>query len=142
MITAPIDSSWIDRTKAVGPAVGLAAWTLVVWVGRVRNVIVDDELAGLDRAWRLALAVAFIVLATVVAAALVRFISLARASSYGVARRCAAALAWFGIVVWPIRALTILLDSYELGFKLVHTVLAVVTVGLGAMVLRWVAATR
>lgn len=142
VITAPIDSSWSDRAKAVAAPLALVAWTLFVWVGRVRNIIIDDDLDGISQLWRLALALSFITIAVGLMAALVPFVCWGRARSYGLARRAAAGLAWFGIIVWPIRAMTILVDSYDPGFKIVHTILAVVSVGLGAMVLRWVAATR
>lgn len=142
VITAPIDSSWADRVRAVAAALVLVVWTLFVWVGRVRNILVDDDLDGRSQLWRLALAFAFITLAVGLTAALVPFVCWGRARSYGRARQIARGLAWFGIVVWPIRAVTILLDTYDPAFKVVHTILAVVTVGLGVAVLRWIAATR
>lgn len=137
-----MDSSWTERARAVGPAVALAAWTLFVWIGRVRNIVADDSLSGSGLAIRLALALTFVILAAALAVALLRFVSFARARGYRHSRQIATVLAGFGIVVWLIRGSDILLDSHEVGFKIVHTVLAVITIGLGAQVLRWVAATR
>lgn len=140
--TAPIDSSWTDRAVAVLPPMLLTAWTFLVWIGRIRNVMIDDELSGSGRAARLVLAFAFVGLALAVTVFLVRFVAMARVRGYSVVRQLGVALAVFGIAVWSIRAIGILLDSYGIGFKVVHTLLALATIGLGAHVLRWTAATR
>lgn len=142
LTTAPLDSSWTERARAVAPAVALAAWTLFVWIGRVRNIVADDSLSGSGLGLRLALALPFVILAAALTVTLLRFVSFARARGYRLSRQIATALAAFGIVVWLIRGSDILLESHEVGFKIVHTVLAVTTIGLGAHVLRWVAGTR
>ena len=43
------------------------AWTAVVWVGRIRNVVGDDELTAGARTWRLVVAIVFLMLAALVA---------------------------------------------------------------------------
>ena len=55
------------------------------------------------------------------------------------ATSAAAAFATVSIVYWLVRAATILARDRSVGFKVVHTVLALITVGLAAWVLRAVA---
>ena len=45
----------------------LVAWTAIVWVGRIRNIVGDDTLADGDRAWGTVVALLFLVLAAVTA---------------------------------------------------------------------------
>ena len=45
----------------------LVAWTAIVWVGRIRNLIGDDTLVNWDRAWGIVVALLFLVLAAVTA---------------------------------------------------------------------------
>jgi hypothetical protein len=64
------------RTLLVG---GFGAWTVLVWLGRVRNVVTADDLSGGSRAFRLILALLFVAAG---AAVLVRlWQALARRSS-------------------------------------------------------------
>ena len=105
----------------------LGAWSLLIWSGRLRNLAVNDDLT-LGRG---ALAVSFVVGGLVVAiAALRRAAWLTPAVS---------ALAAWTIVVWVIRGTAILLADHEGGFKVVHTVLALVSIGLAALAIRSVA---
>jgi hypothetical protein len=120
-------------------------WTLLVWFGRIRNIVADDELSGAGQAWRLLLAALFVGGAVDV---LVRFWQSrgrirVRPTRDGGGRvevprlllRSVSLLAVFTTVVWVIRGLTILFDDYDAGFKLVHTLLAVASIALG--VLAW-----
>ncbi len=107
------------------PSLVLAIWTVIVWGGRIRNVIADDELTGFGTTWRLALAGSFLVGAAVVLVALAID---RRWRSAGVA------LAWWGIVVWTIRGTQIALGDHPVGFIAVHTVLALVTIALSIVV--------
>jgi hypothetical protein len=119
----------------VVPAVAaFAVWTAVVWVGRIRNVVEADALSAAGRAWRLGLAVSFVVGAVVVA---VRLWSWAggRAGSPPAAPgsglgRAVTALAVWTMAVWLVRGSAILAGPYDTGFKVVHTVLAVGSVVL------------
>lgn len=45
------------------------------------------------------------------------------------------ALAALSVLIWPIRAVQILLQDWSTGFKVVHSILAVGSVGLGLWVL-------
>ena len=112
----------------------LTLWSLGVWASRVRNILADD-LEGVDLWWRLGLAGSFVVLSLWVFR-----------SAYGLWRDgasdpltcvsgAALSLAIANIVVWPVRAYQILVDDWSAGFKAVHTVLAVISVGLGLLVL-------
>lgn len=101
----------------------LLAWTLLVWVSRIRNVLADDDLTSGGRAWRLGAAALFVVLALLVL----------------VARRRdgSRATALLGVLVawtvgwWTVRGLGILIDGdHDVGFKIIHTVLMIVSIGL------------
>jgi len=107
----------------------LAAWTLGIWVSRVRNAIADDDLDGAARASAILIAVAFVAG------------GLALATTLWTGHRWHAIvvdlLAGAGILRWSIRGPIILAsDEWEAGFKVVHTVLWVVTVALSVMAWR------
>ena len=105
------------------PVLAFLAWTLFVWVGRIRNVFVDDDLSGVGFAWRLGAAVVFVALAVVV------FVARLRGSRR--ARLLLATLVVWTIGWWTVRGVGILLDpNHEVGFKVVHTVLMIVSIGL------------
>jgi hypothetical protein len=112
----------------------LALWSFGVWASRIRNILSDD-LVGVALWWRLALAGGFVILSLWV----VR-------SAYGLWRDgasdpltcvsgAALSLAVANIVIWPIRAYQILVGDWSAVFKAVHSGLAVVSVGLGLLVL-------
>jgi hypothetical protein len=114
---------------------GFAVWTFVVWVGRIRNVVDDDELTGGGRTVRLVLAAVFIVGAVVVAALL----PAARRAGEGVERLRTAVdvVAAVTIAVWAVRGAGILLDEdHTAGFKAVHTALALASIGLALLAWR------
>lgn len=109
-------------------------WTLVVWVSRIRNVFGDEDLDAFDRTWRTGVAVVFIVFALATAIALWRHRK--GAFSAGAARLLATFVAWT-VAFWVVRGTGILLDgNHDAGFKAIHTVLAVVSIGLAALALR------
>ncbi len=105
------------------PALALAAWSIVVWAGRLRNLATDD---GLTLA-RTAPALGFIVGGLVVALAALR-----RTSWLPTA---VVALAGWTIVVWVVRGTGILIADHDAGFTAVHTTLAVVSIGLAVLAL-------
>jgi hypothetical protein len=78
-------------------------WTVFVWAGRIRN------------GGSLLLALSFLVLAGVALWRRGRWVT---------------ALAAYTVLVWAIRTPVILVHDHPAGFKAVHTVLAVVSVGL------------
>ncbi len=116
----------------------LIGWTLFVWVGRLRNIFLDDELAGWSQAWRFTLAASFVVLALVAGGLLARAVFSRSGPDSGMRlpRRAVGLLAIFGIIVWLIRGTDIFFGNHELAFKVVHTVLAGVTITLGVVVLQ------
>ncbi|MCP3990332.1 MAG: hypothetical protein GY724_14740 [Actinomycetia bacterium] len=120
------------------PITTLVAWTLFVWVGRVRNIIDDETLTGWSRTWRLGFAISFVTLAMAVGGLAIR--QLSANTSVPRSGRLVTALAIYSIVVWFIRGTDIVLGHHSAGFKMVHAVLAVVSIGLGALALRWVSA--
>lgn len=88
-----------------------AAWTVFVWAGRIRN------------GGSILLALSFLVLAAVV------LVSLRKQSRQWRPYAVGALAAWT-IVVWAVRTPMILVHDHPASFKIVHTVLAVVSIGL------------
>src|SRR4051812_44279130 len=85
------------------PVYVFVAWTVFVWAGRIRN------------GGSVLLAVSFLVLAA---------FALWRRRGWGTA------LARWTIAVWAVRTPVILVHDHPAGFKVVHTVLAVVSIAL------------
>jgi hypothetical protein len=111
----------------------LAAWTLLVWATRIRNILEDDAAWGPGRVVDLALAVALVGLAAAVV------LWARRGRPVG----AVPALVVGTVAVWAVRAPGILLDGrWSVGFKVVHTLLAVVSVALAAATWRWWRAHR
>lgn len=134
---------------AIALVATFAVWTLFVWGGRIRNVVTADDLTTAGRAWRLGLAAVFVVGAVIVLGTL-----WAARGDVQVHRRpggsdrvvvpssllrAVTALAVTTAIVWLVRGGGILLGEYDAGFKVVHTVLAVVSIALGAAAWRAVA---
>ena len=109
------------RRNAVFPA-AFAAWTVFVWGTRIRNIARDG-----GTSLSLAVSVALVVLAVVVAVSLVRA---------GHPRWAVPTLAAATVVAWAVRAPQILLGDHSGAFKVVHTVLAVVSVALAVAAVR------
>ena len=108
------------------------AWTAVVWVGRIRNVVGDDALSGGARAWRIVVAVVFLLLAALLATvALGRWHRRPLGSTRLVAMFCL-----WTIVFWAVRGGGLLFADHDAGFKVVHTILAVTSIGLAAVLYR------
>lgn len=105
----------------------LVAWTLLVWVGRIRNVLADDALSATGTAWRLGLAGSLVTGAVIVGATMV--------AAPRRTRTAARILAAVGIVVWTVRGTQIALADHPAGFIAVHSALAVATIALSAFVL-------
>ena len=124
------------------PVVSLLAWTLFVWVGRVRNALGDPELRGSERVGPLLLATSFIVPAEVLAVVL--FASARRPRGVGpVLRYGVLALAAWTCGVWVVRMADIAFGGdWEVGFVVVHAVLAAVSIVLAVLAARSVTAVR
>ena len=98
------------------PTYLLAGWTLFTWGTRIRNAAQDDESA---------LAFVVPVLLVVVAVA-----AIARP------RRWTRLLGLASSLAWLVRVPVILTADHGVGFKIVHTALAVITWALAAWALR------
>jgi len=100
----------------------LIGFTVVLWLSRLRNVVTDDDLTTNGRAVRVGVVVLFVVLAVVAA------VGLGRSKLAGL---------WVLIVwtvgYWLIRGGGILVGDWSVGFKVVHTVLMVVSIGLATL---------
>lgn len=107
----------------------LVVFTLGIWGSRMRNIQADVELTGTERGTSLGIAFAFLAAATITGAAVLREADWARVPLLS--------LVALGIVRWTVRGPLILLsDEWEMGFKVVHTVLWFVTVVLSALAWR------
>jgi peptidoglycan/LPS O-acetylase OafA/YrhL len=105
--------------------VALVAWTFFVWTTRIGNIWNDDGLDTADRLGRTALALSFTLLALGVVAAL--------RNRPGRLRRAVDALAVWTVAVWLVRGLSITVGDHDTAFKVVHAVLAVVSIALAVL---------
>jgi hypothetical protein len=112
--------------------VAFAAWTLFVWTGRVRNVWADSSLDTAGKVGRSALAMSFVVLALPVLVWAVR----RRASVPAAMRYLVVALAAWTVGVWVVRSAGIWVHEHPVGFKVVHTVLAAISITLAALAVK------
>jgi hypothetical protein len=110
-------------------AVALVAWTFLIWTTRIANVWRDSDLDTGERWGPTLLALSFTILAIAVVAALAR--RLGRATAVAVA-----ALAAWTVAVWVVRGIGILAAGHDVGFKVVHTLLAVMSIVLAALAWR------
>ena len=110
------------------------AWTLLVWGGRIRNAVADPALDAGGRTGPLLLSLSFVLPALVLAVVLVL-----QWRGGPAARTVPAvtALAGWTTAVWVLRAGDIALGGdHEVGFVVVHVVLAVVSITLGWLAVR------
>ena len=108
--------------------VALVVWTFLVWTTRIANIWRDADLDTGERWGRTLLALSFTVLAIAVVVALRRRLLQPTVVAVG-------ALAAWTIAVWVVRGIGILAADHDGGFKVVHTMLAVVSIVLA--VLAW-----
>jgi hypothetical protein len=102
----------------------LVAWTVLVWTGRIRNVIGDGDLSPAGRISGLAVAAVFLGLAGLSVSVL-----LGGRGGVGTTRFVAVFCLWT-ITFWAVRGTGMLFADHDLGFKAVHSVLALVSIGL------------
>jgi hypothetical protein len=93
----------------------LCGWTLAIWMGRVRNIVADGGGAA-----------DLIVPAGLIALAVLALVSPRRAW----------VLAAVTIGVWAVRLPLVVVHDHSVGFKVVHAVLAAVSIGLAVWALR------
>ncbi len=108
-------------------------WTLVVWATRIDNIWADEGLDTAGKLARTALAVSFVVFAVLTLA------WAGRERRHGF-RPCTIYLlgpfaAWT-VLVWVIRGAGIVVDDHGAAFKVVHTVLAAVSIVLALAAVR------
>jgi len=102
-------------------AVAVVAWTFFVWTTRIANIWRDADLDTGDKVGRTALALSFTLLAIGVVVALWRGSARAQLLAVG-------ALAAWSTAVWVVRDARIVFADHEVGFKVVHTVLAAISI--------------
>jgi hypothetical protein len=112
-----------------GAVVALVVWTLFVWSTRFGTIWSDDDLDTAGKLGRTALGLSFTVLAITVAVAAWRRAAVAL-------RWSVVALAGWTTAVWLVRSVGITVGDHEVGFKVVHLVLAVVSIALSALAVR------
>ena len=112
-------------------ATALAAWSLLVWTTRIRNIWTDDELSSGEQWSRTLLALSFTVLALAVGWALLR--------GSGWRRQAVIALAAWTVGVWVVRSIGIATADHDGAFIAVHLVLALISAALAGLAVREVA---
>ena len=138
----PVRGTRFGRDSRAGPTLGgmlrrhraalaLVAFTFVVWTTRIGNIWGDDDLDTAGKVGRTALALSFTLLAVAV------LVTLRRDDRR---RLAVAALGAWTTAVWLVRGTGIVAGDHEVGFKVVHAVLAVVSIALAA--LAWRAESR
>jgi peptidoglycan/LPS O-acetylase OafA/YrhL len=106
-------------------AVALVTWTFLVWTTRIANIWRDAALDTSGKVGRTLLATSFTLLAAAVG------VALWRRSRRRVTAAVDALAAWTA-AVWIVRGVAITAGDHPSGFKAVHGVLAVVSLGLAA----------
>lgn len=109
------------------PALVLALWTLLVWTTRIRNIWTDDALEVGGQLWRTALAAAFTAFAVLTVLAWWRA---RRRAVWSWTPALVRTFAVWTVAVWLVRGTQIVLGDHGAAFIAVHTVLAVVSIGL------------
>ena len=114
--------------KKLGWPLVLVVWTIGIWGSRLRNALADNELVGAERVLDVGIAAIFVGLAVIV--------GLTRWKQHRFARPALEVLAALGVIRFSIRGPLILASSeWDVGFKVVHTILWIVTVVLS--ILAW-----
>ena len=110
----------------------LIGWTLFLWLSRLRNVANNDELSASGQVVRIGVVVVFLALAAGAAIGMRR----------GRLMPAVVFVTWT-IGYWLVRGTGILIDGeYSIGFKVVHTVLMLVSLSLSALTARQLRLSR
>jgi hypothetical protein len=113
--------------------VAFAAWTLFVWVGRIRNVWADATLDTAGKVGSSALAASFVVFA---ALTLVWAVKQRRSGLPACTLYLVGPFAAWTAGVWVVRSAAIWVHDHPVGFKLLHTVLAAASIALAALAVK------
>lgn len=108
-----------------------AAWSVLVWAGRIDNVLSDPDLSAGGQAARLTLALSFVASGMAVGVLAVRGRPLTERG-----RMLVRATAAWTVGVWLVRGGQIAFGSHSGGFIVVHLVLGAVSIGLALVALR------
>ncbi len=127
-------------TARMRPAVALAAFTLLVWTTRIRNIWTDESLDAAGQLARTALSLTFTAFA--VATLWLWWRSRATGSVPARAGLVVRLFAAWTIGVWAIRAVQIASADHGAAFVAVHTALAVVSTVLAVWAVRSLQPTR
>lgn len=111
------------------PILIFGAWTVLIWLNRGGNIARDGDLDAIEKVGAGAVAFVFVVVGIV----MMRSWRLQRPSR----TRVVYALAAFTVALWAYRSVAIWVHDHELPFKVVHTVLAVVSAALAAVAVRY-----
>lgn len=103
-------------------------WTLFIWFNRMKNVLEDNMLSTNETVTGAVIAMAFLIIAAsipMVSVGARRFLD-----------RYVSVVAAIAATWWLVRLFTNLIGDHSVGFKVVHTVLSLVTIGLSLAVIR------
>lgn len=118
------------RTKLVGP---LVAWTLFVWVSRLRNIWTNDDLSSGGQVLRTCFAVVFVAFGV----GLTRLLWVRRGSDLtSNDQKVLVAFVVWTIGFWLVRGIGIIVDDHNASFTIVHTILMVVSIGVALLATR------
>jgi hypothetical protein len=122
-----------SRRPGTWPLVAMVVWSLYVWSTRIKNATGDDTLSSGGRAFSVVLSLSFIAFAVAAAVVAVRAWSRPLARAEALVLR---AFVGWTVLVWVIRIPMIAVDSHSVGFKVVHAVLGLISIGLAVLVWR------
>ena len=124
-----------DMTPArLRPAVILAAFTLLVWTTRIRNIWTDDSLSTAGQVGRTALSLTFTIFA--VAVLWLWWHGRRRGSVDPIAGPVVRMFGAWTIGVWAVRVVQIASAGHDAAFVAVHTALGVVSTVLAVWAVR------
>ena len=127
--------STVARLRRRPATVAFVIWTFFVWTTRIGNIWRDDELTSGEKWSSTAIAASFTVLAVAVVVTFLR-------RSGARATLAVDALAAWTTGVWVVRAIGITFADHSVGFKVVHLVLAAVSIALAYLACREVRRPR
>ncbi len=116
------------QNKNIGAPLVFTAWTVFVWGNRIANIFDDEGAFDATQVFSLTLAVTMTLLA--VGAGISIF-------TPNKLHRALPSLFYLTVGMWMIRVPLILLNpDHEIGFKIVHTALAAISISLGLLAVR------
>lgn len=118
----------IVAVQNIGAPLAFTAWTVFVWGNRIANIFDDEGAFDATQVFSLTFAVTMTLLA--VGAGISIF-------TPNKLHRALPSLFYLTVGMWMIRVPLILLNpDHEIGFKIVHTALAAISISLGLLAVR------